>query len=106
MAEQERTDVKAWRADWKHYRQPDMQAEPGGLVFLDETSVKTNMCQLRGRCLCVTRLKASAPFGKLGTQTVIAGLRCSEPTAPWIIEGAMNRAAFEVSISRPSLHPP
>lgn len=52
------------RADWKHYRQPAMQAEPGRLVFLDETSVKTNMCRLRGRSLCGTRLKASAPFGK------------------------------------------
>ena len=26
-----------------------MQKEPGRLVFVDETSVKTNMCRLRGR---------------------------------------------------------
>lgn len=85
-----------------------MQAEPGRLVFLDETSVKTNMCRLRGRSLCGTRLKASVPFGKWGTQTFIAGLRCGELTAPWIIEGAMNRAAFEVYIETqlaPTLKP-
>jgi len=95
-AEQERADVKAARADWKHYRQPAMQAESGRLVFIDETSVKTNMCRLRGRSLCGKRLKATVPFGKWGTQTFIAGLRCGELTAPWIVKGAMNRAAFEV----------
>jgi len=97
-AEQERADVKAARADWKHYRQPAMQAQPGRLVFIDETAVKTNMCRLRGRSLCGTRLKASAPFGKWGTQTFIAGLRCGALTAPWIIEGAMNRAAFDIYV--------
>lgn len=90
--------MKAARADWKHYRQPAMQAQPGRLVFIDETAVKTNMCRLRGRSLCGTRLKASAPFGKWGTQTFIAGLRCGALTAPWIIEGAMNRAAFDIYV--------
>jgi transposase len=85
-----------------------MQAEPGRLIFIDETSVKTNMCRLRGRSLCGTRLKGAAPFGKWGTQTFIAGLRCGALTAPWIIEGAMNRAAFEVYIETqlaPTLKP-
>jgi len=63
-AEHERADVKAARADWIHYRQPAMQAEPGRLVFIDEISVKKNRCRLRGRSLCATPLKASAPFGK------------------------------------------
>lgn len=85
-----------------------MQAEPGRLVFLDETSVKTNRRRLCGRPLCGTRLKAAAPFGKWGTQTFIAGLRCGELTAPWIIEGAMNRAAFDTYIEHvlaPTLSP-
>lgn len=100
--------MKAARADWKHYRQPAMQAEPGRLVFIDETSVKTNMCRLRGRSLCGKRLKATAPFGKWGTQTFIAGLRCGQLTAPWIVEGAMNRSAFEVYVETqlaPTLSP-
>ena len=75
-----------------------MQAEPGRLVFIDETSVKTNMCRLRGRSLRGTRLKASAPFGKWGTQTFIAGLRCDSLIAPWIVEGAMNGTAFDIYV--------
>jgi transposase len=90
--------VKAARADWKHYRQPAMQAEPGRLVFIDETAVKTNMCRLRGRSLRGTRLKADAPFGKWGTQTFIAGLRCDGLVAPWIVEHAMNGSAFDIYI--------
>jgi len=85
-----------------------MQAEPGRLVFIDETSVKTNMCHLRGRSLCGKRLRATAPFGKWGTQTFIGGLRCGELTAPWIIDGAMNRTAFEVYVETqlaPTLSP-
>jgi transposase len=106
--EQERADVKAERLDWKHYRQPAMKAAPGRLIFIDETSVKTNLCRLRGRSLCGERLKASKPFGKWGTQTFIAGLRCDRLTAPWIIEGAMNQAAFEVYVETqlaPTLSP-
>ena len=112
--------MKAARADWKHYRQPAMQAQPGRLVFIDgkaekqshgdcqPNAVKTNMCRLRGRSLRGTRLKASAPFGKWGTQTFIAGLRCGALTAPWIVEGAMNRAAFDIYVETqlaPTLSP-
>jgi hypothetical protein len=75
-----------------------MQAEPARLVFIDETSVKTNMCRLRGRSLCGTRLKATAPFGKWGTQTFIAGLRCDGLVAPWVVEGAINGAAFDIYV--------
>ncbi|WP_213272803.1 hypothetical protein [Hyphomonas sp.] len=74
--------MTAAQADWKHYRQPAMRAEPGRLVLIDETSVKTNMCRLRGRSLCGKRLKATVPFGKWSTQTFIAGLRCGELTPP------------------------
>lgn len=75
-----------------------MQAEPGRLVFVDETSVKTNMCRLRGRSPRGERLKGDAPFGKWRTQTFIAGLRCDALVAPWIVEGAMDRAAFDAYI--------
>ena len=39
-----------------------------------------------------------APFGHWRTQTFIAGLRCFGLTAPWIIDHAMNRAAFDAYI--------
>jgi transposase len=39
-----------------------------------------------------------APFGHWRTQTFIAGLRVDELAAPWVLDGPMNRAAFEVYI--------
>lgn len=67
---------------------------PERVVFLDETSVKTNLTRLRGRFLRGTRLTASAPFGSWGTQTLIAGLGPSDLIVPWVIKGAMEGSAF------------
>jgi transposase len=72
-----------------------MQLEPHRLVFIDETSVNTKMVRLRGRAPIGERLNAEAPFGHWGTQTFIAGLRCHELTAPWILDGPMNRILFD-----------
>ena len=43
---------------------------------------------------CVGRL----PRSDTGTQTFIAGLRVDELAAPWVLDGPMNRAAFETYI--------
>jgi transposase len=72
-----------------------MCLEPHRLVFVDETSVNTKMVRLRGRALRGERLRAEAPFGHWGTQTFIAGLRCHGLTAPWVIDRAIDRAAFD-----------
>ena len=90
--------MKAARIEWRERRQPRMQCQPGRLVFLDETSVKTNMTPLRGRSLKGSRLAGEAPFGKWQTQTFIAGLRCDGLVAPWIVPGAMNGPAFDTYI--------
>ena len=71
-----------------------MRAEPHRLVFVDETSVKTNMTRLRGRAPRGERLHATAPFGRWRTQTFVAGLTSDALVAPWVIEGAMDGAAF------------
>jgi transposase len=75
-----------------------MRDQPHRLVFLDETSTTTKMTRLRGRAPCGERLLAEAPFGHWGNQTFVAGLRCDEVIAPWVIDGAMNRAAFDTYI--------
>ena len=85
-----------------------MRRRPERLVFLDETSVKTNMTPLRGRSPRGERLIADAPFGKWHTQTFIAGLRCGEFVAPWIIDGAMDGSAFDAYVRTqlaPTLRP-
>jgi hypothetical protein len=67
---------------------PAMQAHPDRIVFIDETSVKTNLTRLRGRSLLGKRLEMDAPFGAWGTQTFIAGLTHDSLIAPWVIKGA------------------
>ena len=97
-SECERQDVKLRRRIWIYRRQPRMRLDPRRLVFIDETSVNTKMTRLRGRSRRGTRLRAKAPFGRWGTQTFIAGLRCDRLTAPWVISGAINRVAFDTYI--------
>ena len=85
-----------------------MRAEPHRLVFIDETAVTTKMTRLRGRSPRGTRLEADAPFGHWRTQTFIAGLRIDELSAPWVLDGPMNRAAFDIYIETqlaPTLQP-
>ena len=68
----------------------------------------TKLTRLRGRSPCGARLEADAPFGHWRTRTFIAGLRVDELTAPWLLDGPMNRAAFDVYIETqlaPTLQP-
>lgn len=97
-SERARADIRKARDFWIAKRQPRMRLEPHRLVFIDETSVNTKMVRLRGRCLRGERLAMDAPFGHWGTQTFIAGLRCFGLTAPWIIDRAMNRIAFDTYV--------
>ena len=71
-----------------------MRRQPERLVFIDETSVKTNLTRLRGRACRGQRLRMDAPFGGWGTQTFIAGLTSEGLIAPWVIKGAMDGSAF------------
>lgn len=70
------------------------------LVFIDETSVKTNLTRLRGRSVRGARLTGSAPFGKWGTQTLIAGLTQDGMVASWVIKGAMDGDAFAAYVRK------
>jgi transposase len=66
------------------------------------------MTRLRGRCLKGQRLNSAAPFGRWGTQTFVAGLKCDGLVAPWIINAPMNRAIFDAYVETqlaPELRP-
>jgi hypothetical protein len=65
----------------------------------------TKMTRLSGRALLGERLRMYAPFGHWHTQTVVAGLRCYGLTAPWVLDGPMNRHAFETYVET-QLAPP
>jgi hypothetical protein len=97
-AECARADIREERRVWRDHRQPRMRQQPHRLVFLDETFVNTTMTRLRGRARKGQRLRARAPFGPWKTHTFLAGLRCHELSAPWVIDGPITRSAFEVYI--------
>lgn len=90
--------MRRGRSEWLRWRQPRMRLEPHRLVFVDETGTTTKMTRLRGRAKRGQRLNMHAPFGHWRTQTFVAGLRCYGLTAPWVLDGPMNRRAFETYI--------
>ncbi|WP_165972869.1 IS630 family transposase [Martelella mediterranea] len=104
-SECERADIAEARRTWRQSRQPKMREQPGRLVFIDgerdpwlSNAVTTKMTRLRGRSRKGDHLRAHAPFGHWGTHTFIAALRCDGLSAPWIIDKAMNCAAFDTYI--------
>lgn len=91
-AEQERADVVLKRHHWRNWQ---TWLKPERLVFIDETGAKTNMARLRGRSLKGRRLLSASPWGHWKTTTFVAGLRTTGLTAPMVLDGAMNGAAFK-----------
>lgn len=94
-AEIERADVAKRRRRWFRWLLPWLCQRLSRVVFLDETSITTRMTRLRGRAVRGQRLRAKAPFGRRGTQTCVAALRHGGLAAPWVLPGAMDRAAFD-----------
>ena len=74
--------------------------DPTKLVFVDETGTNTKMVKSRGRCPTNQRLIGRQPFGHWKTTTFTAGLRCDGITAPFVLDGPMNRDAFIVYVEQ------
>src|ERR1019366_7635668 len=70
------------------------------LVFIDETGTNTKMVRAYGRCRKGRRLIGKQPFGHWKTTTFTAGLRCDGITAPFVLDGPMNRDAFLVYVGK------
>lgn len=68
------------------------------IAFIDETWLKTNMAKRTGWAPRGERLVDHAPFGHWRTQTFVAALRHDRLVAPWVIDGTMNRATFNVYV--------
>tara|TARA_R110000868_G_scaffold45566_1_gene151135 strand:- start:52 stop:618 length:567 start_codon:yes stop_codon:yes gene_type:complete len=86
--------------------QPDL--EPERLVFIDETAASTKMARLYGRAAKGERCRASVPHGHWKTTTFTGALRLSGMTAPMVLDGPMNGAAFLAYIEQvlvPTLSP-
>jgi transposase len=89
--------VKARREAWFEL-QPDL--DPAKLIFVDETGATTKMARLRGRSPRGERCRAAVPHGHWKTTTLVAGLRLDGLSAPMLIDGAMNGAAFTAWVER------
>ena len=96
-AEQDRPDVAEARARWKAGQ---ASLDPRKLVFVDETGTNTKMARVYGRCRKGQRLIGKVPFGHWKTTTFTAGLRWTGVTAPFVLDGAMNRDAFEAYVEK------
>ena len=63
-------------------------------MFVDESGAHTKMTRLYGRCAAGQRLVCHVPHGHYQTTTMVAGVRLSGPSAPWLFEGAMDGEMF------------
>ena len=103
--EQARPDVAARREAW-FTAQPDL--DPERLVFIDETGASTKMARFRGRAPRGERCRAPVPHGHWKTTTFTGALRLSGMTAPMVLDGPMNGAAFLAYVEQvlvPTLRP-
>lgn len=85
-----------------------LDLDPERLVFIDETWASTNMARRYGRCLRGERLRVGVPHGHWKTTTFIAGLTLRGMIAPFVLDGPINRDAFETYIAKvlvPELRP-
>jgi len=77
-------------------------------VFIDETWASTNMARLYGRAPKGERLRAGIPHGHWKTTTFVAGIRLTGMVAPMVLDGPINRVAFQAYVDQvlvPGLEP-
>jgi len=87
--------VVAQRAAWQAL-QPELDV--ARLVFIDETGASTKMARLCGRAPSGQRCVAPIPHGHWQTTTFVGALRATGMTAPMVLDGAMDAAAFEAYV--------
>jgi len=96
-SEQSRPDILKRREAWF---EGQFDLDPQRLVFIDETWASTKMARAMGRAPRGQRLRMSVPHGHWKTTTFVAGLRTAGMVAPFVIDGPINRDAFEVYVER------
>ncbi len=77
-------------------------------MFIDETWASTNMARRHGRCVRGERLRVGVPHGHWKTKTFIGALTLRGFIAPFVLDGPINRDAFETYVEQvliPELRP-
>lgn len=96
-SEQSRPDVLMKREAWF---EGQLDLDPERLVFIDETWTSTNMVRRHGRCSRGERLRVSVPHGHWKTTTFVGALTLRGFIAPFVIDGVINRNAFETYVAK------
>ena len=95
--EQARADVSRRRQRWRSWQ---AGLDPGRLVFIDETWIKTSMAPLRGWGPKGERLRGFAPHGHWRTLTFLGALRYDRLAAPCVFDGPINGACFRAYVEQ------
>ena len=104
-AEQDRSDVLKRREAWF---EGQLDLDPTKLVFVDETGLSTKMTRRYGRSPRGERCRSPIPHGHWLTTTFTGALRLGGMTAPMVLDGPMNGAAFLAYVEQvlgPTLQP-
>lgn len=88
-----RRDIRLARARWAKAK---ARISHRRLLFIDESSAKTNMTRLYGRAPRGVRVYDRVPNGRWETTTMIAALGRNGPQAPWVLDGPMDGVAFAI----------
>ena len=96
-SEQDRADVLERRQAW---RASQADLEPARLVFIEESWAKTDMTRACGRAPRGRRLRMGRPHGHWKTTTFVAGRTLSGMIAPFVLDGPINRLAFETYVDK------
>src|SRR6516164_1358383 len=96
-SEQDRPDVSQRREAWF---EGQLDLDPERLIFIDETWASTNLARRYGRCARGERLRVGVPHGHWKTTTFIGALTLRGFIAPFVIDGPINRLAFETYVEK------
>jgi transposase len=88
--------VQKERARW---RKKTRHIDPKRLVFVDESSAKTNMTRLYGRAPRGERVVGFVPDGRWESSTMLSALRYDGTTTTMVYEGGTDIAAMETFVS-------
>jgi transposase len=77
-----------------------LDLDPARLIFIDETWASTNMARRCGRAMRGERLRSGVPHGHWKTTTFVAGLRSTGIAAPFVLDGPIDRVAFETYVAK------
>ena len=103
--EQDREDVARMRVDWRSSQET---VDPERLIFLDETSLKTDFTRIRGWAEGGKRLVEAIPGGKWNTNTLVQAIALDGTRAAMVLDGPIDGSSFAGFcewLLAPSLHP-